>query len=191
MDKNGLEFGMIVKLQNGAIALVSCDTKGRVLDYVNGWNSTPLCEYANGLTHAMSSMNIVEVYSKNRNGARTTLLNTCDRTLLWERKKIVPHLERQGSDYGVIGKKSNITALFGEELFVGDVVEIYNMDSGEKSLQYVIDDGYDIGVMTIHQSSKNMKNGVFDQLHYQVRKYYGFQQLSNNEEHNYIKAILK
>jgi len=93
------------------------------------------------------------------------------------------------NDYGIIGTPSNITALFGEPLFVGDMVEIYNTQDRDRNKAFIIDsDG--IGVMGIHTISDDIKNGIVN--NWQVRKIQSYKDLFNGECDDYdVKAVLE
>ena len=112
---------------------------------------------------------------------------------LFEEEKFKPYLRgKYGSSYGVIGTSSNITALFGEPLFLGDMVEIYNVTSKRKNKVFVVCTNYNnlIGIMGIHGRSVDMKNGIADT--WQVRKIKSYKDLVHGETDDCnVKVILK
>lgn len=107
-------------------------------------------------------------------------------------KKFVPHLQSDTeTHYGIIGKETNLTALFGEKLYVGDVVEYYDIESGRIfNKQYICEqeDGKAFA-MGLAFHTTDMKNGVIQ--HYQIRKVKSYKELTHNERYGYIEAILK
>ena len=110
-------------------------------------------------------------------------------------KKFVPYLKYSiltgyEKNFGEIGKKTKLTALFGEELYVGDVVELYDIDGNKiKSRTYICEEEGKAFVMCIANDSYNMKNGIA--RNWQVRKIKSYKELNHNEEYRFVKAILK
>lgn len=106
--------------------------------------------------------------------------------------KFVPYLQSNTRTYyGIIGKETNLTALFGEKLYVGDVVEYYDIESGRIfNKQYICEqeDGKAFA-MGLAFHTTDMKNGVIQ--HYQIRKVKSYKELTHNERYGYIEAILK
>ena len=119
-------------------------------------------------------------------------ITTKDKTT-HEEEKFKPYLrDKDGNSYGVIGTSSNITALFGEPLFLGDMVEVYNVTSKRKNKAFVVYSNYNslIGIMGIHIYSVDMKNGIADT--WQVRKIKSYKDLVHGETDDYnVKVILK
>lgn len=93
------------------------------------------------------------------------------------------YLRSDGHNYGTMGEPTNITALFGQELFVGDMVEMYDTDTNKRHIAFVIDsDGY-TGIMGVHCASRGMKNGIVDK--WQVIKIKSYEDLVHGERDDY------
>ena len=116
---------------------------------------------------------------------------TCSK-VIWERKEFKPYLLStfNNKNYGLIGKETNLTAIFGEKLYVGDVVEVYDTASsiGHKSIELVCEDESGGFVMGIACSSRGMKDGIARD--WQVRKVKSYKELTNGYKLSQVKAVL-
>ena len=108
----------------------------------------------------------------------------------FEKAKFKPYLKRYGSNVGFIGEKTSLTALFGEELYVGDVVEIYATDTKTNyGYKCVCKEGDKEFVMGIMSRSLGMKNGIAGV--WQVRKIKSYKELTDGETIDGTVAILE
>lgn len=106
-----------------------------------------------------------------------------------------PYLSDVKRQVGFIGEKTTLTAIFGEELHVGDVVEsCFVNGSGMIFTNYICKDkdGYYIDGERLY-SLNNVKNGIckYNSDEIQVRKIKSYKDLSPNESYNFVKAVLK
>lgn len=103
--------------------------------------------------------------------------------------EFVPHLEYNGENFGTIGEETDMTAPFGEKLYVGDIVELYDIvthtNCGKKIICYDESDGYFI--MGI--AAQKFKNGISNS--WQIRKVRPYKDLKHNEKVNSITVKLK
>lgn len=103
-----------------------------------------------------------------------------------------PHLRRGNEFLGFIGEPTPLTALDGEPLFVGDLVEKYAIDKDESygtSNVCKTEEGYFVmGLMT--KTLNDLKNGTKDE--WRFTKVKSYKDLVHNEEYEgYVTAILK
>lgn len=91
---------------------------------------------------------------------------------------------------GYIGEKTNLTALFGEELYVGDVVEYYSPDKGTKNKCVVVKEDSNYYVMGCSYDTTNMKNGI-GKSGWQYRKVRSYTDAKHNEVIDNNRYILK
>ena len=108
-----------------------------------------------------------------------------------DKPKFVPHLESHvGCNWGDIGAETTQPAIFGEKLFVGDVVELYNTASEcDYGRRFVASDkdtpnGFIMGV-----GGRKFKNGIDEE--WQIRKVKSFKDLEHGEVIEGVKAVLR
>lgn len=109
-----------------------------------------------------------------------------------KKEEFKPYLAFSESKYklGFIGEETPLTALFGEELYVGDVVEVFYPGSGHKATEFVAKDIDGYFVMGCKNTTKNLTNGI-DKDKTQYRKIKSYKDLKHNEEVEDITAILE
>ena len=113
-----------------------------------------------------------------------------------QKEPFKPYLTKDHQNRGLIGEETNLTALFGETLFVGDVVEVFEEWSKKKTERYIVKSAEGFHVDCLEMSTINLKNGVCkDALvygsTYQVRKIKSYRELQHYEHYLNTKAILK
>lgn len=90
--------------------------------------------------------------------------------------------------YGNIGEETNQTDVFEEKLCVGDVVELYNVNTatlhGERVVVYTCGK---YGVRGVHKL--DFKNGISNE--WRIKKVKSFKDLAHNEKIDDVIAILK
>lgn len=108
---------------------------------------------------------------------------------LTKSKKFNPHLICGNTNYGVIGEKADFTAIFGEELFVGDTVESYSPGSGQTyPAEFVCREDGKFSVMAV--ASERFNHGVSNRG-WQIRKVGSYKDLTHGQKVESITAILK
>ena len=106
-----------------------------------------------------------------------------------EKPKFVPHIEYlTGDRCGDIGEKTEQTAIFGENLYVGDVVELYVAASNEIYGNRIVAKGKDKSFI-MGVKGCNFKNGISDD--WRIRKVKSFKDLKDREIIDSIKVVLK
>lgn len=113
-----------------------------------------------------------------------------------EKELFKPYLTKEHLNRGLIGEETNLTALFGETLFVGDVVEVFEEWSKNKTERYIVKSTEGFHVDCLEISTINLKNGVCKDkiVHhstYQVRKIKSYRELQHNEQYRDTRAVLK
>ena len=185
--KQDLKYGNVIELEDGSrfIFTLKANKTGRYfirLDRVINWG-----------VEIRSEEDLQENFTFKCTGANTIKKiyedYTCSK-LLWKREEFKPYLDKNGQNYGLIGKKTNLTAIFGEKLYVGDVVEVYDTASsiGHKSIELVCEDESGGFVMGIACSSRGMKDGIARD--WQVRKVKSYKELTNGYKLSQVKAVL-
>lgn len=112
---------------------------------------------------------------------------------IWERETFVPYLKNIFTDekYGEIGTSTCLTALYGEKLYIGDIVEVYNTKQNKSFTQFVVETSDNIiGIMGYLSSSKNMINGIIRRAYIEdgeevicvAKKIKSFKDVSNLEK---------
>ena len=104
-----------------------------------------------------------------------------------------PYLVRTDFDKGLlgyVGEETNLTALFGEKLYVGDVVEAYSTTSGVnygKNFVCKDEDGYFIMGNALNTLNE-LKNGISHG--WQFKKVKSYKKLEHQEQYDDVQAIL-
>ena len=94
------------------------------------------------------------------------------------------------NNLGYIGKETDITAPFNEKLYVGDVVEIFNIYTNKNcGMCFVCEDEDDFFVMGL--KSDKFKNGISILNNWQIRKVKSYKDLKDGDVFGGIKAVLK
>lgn len=101
-----------------------------------------------------------------------------------------PYLTCDGENYGFIGEETNLTALFGEKLYIGDVVEYYNPKTRETKQRAVVKYEDRVFIMGCGYATCNLENGI-DSDGWQYRKVKSYKDLTHNEVIDEVKVILK
>lgn len=198
MKKSDLKNGMAVEIEIGWAYIVIGDL------LVSDSGKEPLANYNEDLTHRMlREFNINKVYGMNKRFGKgfNDYLNEkrYKEELLWEREVFVPRLishngyenENEYRKLGIIGTGTGLTALFGEKLYVGDVVECYDTEDRLKFKAYVCEDEEDneYYVMGLRFDTHNLKNGIADT--WQIRKVKSHKELTHKEEYDGVIAVLQ
>lgn len=105
------------------------------------------------------------------------------------KKEFKPYLSGLGKNYGYIGEETDMTAAFGEKLYVGDVVELYSrVDKNNLGQVMVVktDDG-----VSFVSGCKGLKfeDGIASSM--QIRKVKSYKDLKHGEIINKTRVVLK
>lgn len=108
-----------------------------------------------------------------------------------EKPKFVPHLVRDGRTHlGNIGEETIQTAIFGEKLCVGDVVEIYATDTETNwGKGFVCKDGVYPNGFVMGLGASKFKHGI--DREWQIRKVKSFKDHEHGEAIDGVKAVLR
>lgn len=142
--------------------------KAKVGEYVKVVNASglPDDEYKNGdILQIVAHDKDIEppekdvVFYKNK---RRKYLHLREYVVLENYKPKKTQLTLDNGEYGVVGQKTTLVDLYGNELYVGDTVKLYNNKGlwGEFSISH--NDEYGDFVMSIAGVSGSIKNGVND-----------------------------
>lgn len=104
------------------------------------------------------------------------------------KSEFIPHLECGGEKFGTIGEKADFTALFGEELYVGDTVEIYCTTSNIKGRKCIVCKYGNCGFFVMGLGNR-FKCGVSDI--WQIRKSNSYKELKHGQKIDGVIAILQ
>ena len=107
-----------------------------------------------------------------------------------QKPEFVPHLAllNERINFGTIGEETNMTAFFGEPLYVGDIVEVYNTVSKFHTTGFILNP---TGKESFVQGLGGcfFKDGTSDG--WQIRKFKSYQELKNGESVKDIVAVLQ
>lgn len=101
-----------------------------------------------------------------------------------------PYLDNNGEKAGYIGKKADFNSLFGEELFVGDMVNVYI-----KGIEGFFDDCFvcydkEKGYFIMGLSNIRFINGISDDKQIKIKKTKSYINIKNGETSYGVKAVL-
>ena len=104
-------------------------------------------------------------------------------------KKIfaVPHLEYNEDYYGTIGELTDLTLAFGEHLYVGDIVELYDFKNKTNLENYKPVCKEDGEYFIMGSKGEKYINGISED--FQIRKVKSFKDLKDGEVIGAVKAI--
>lgn len=101
-----------------------------------------------------------------------------------------PYLKANSKHYGYIGEETNLTAMFGEKLYVGDVVEIFDTDDNTNHGNRMVAKEKDENLYFVMGLYGRMfKNGISGP--WQIKKVKSYKDLKHDETLGGIRVVLK
>ena len=108
------------------------------------------------------------------------------------KKAVVPHLTILGSFLGNIGEKTDLADVEGTNLYIGDIVSIYDYENKKHlGISFVVKDVDGYQIMGAYDA--NFKNGVCEKEGMKIKKFKSYKDLENGESTYMppVKAVLK
>ena len=108
-----------------------------------------------------------------------------------KKKTFKPHLSDFGRNYGYIGEEVDFTDVLLQELYVGDIVELYNVEEREMVGKYFVckQDGKGF-VMSV--KSAKFKDGISNNIgEWRIKKVKSYKDLKHDVRIGGIRVILK